>query len=120
MDDKERSVLGDVFDKTIRSMDGLPDVIKTKAATVRASSKMFELTQTFIVQTYRQKDQGDTIFVEYIGAEGSFRVALPPVVADCIARQYDALTGKNRSKGAKAAAQERKAQGIVPHFGRKK
>ena len=116
---EERSALGDLFDRTIRALDGLPDVVKTKPSTVRALTPVLALSQTFIVQTYRQRDQGDSIFVEYIGAEGSLRLALPPVVADTIARQRDVLTDKSRRKGAKAAAADRKARGIVPSFKRK-
>jgi hypothetical protein len=93
MDQTERKVLGDIFDRTIRSMNGLPEVISTKATTVRALSSVLELSQTFIVQTYRQKEAGDTIFIEYIGVEGSLRLALLPVVSDVIARQRDAITG---------------------------
>ena len=104
MDKSERSALGDVFDRTIRSLSGLPDVISTKATTVRSLSSVLELSQTFIVQTYRQREEGDTIFIEYIGVEGSLRLALPSVVSDVIARQRDALTGKSRSKAAKANA----------------
>ena len=69
-----------------------------------------------IIQTYRQRDEGDTIFIEYIGVEGSLRLALPAVVSDVIARQRDALTGKSRSKAAKANAMDRKARGIEPKF----
>jgi hypothetical protein len=116
MDQTERKALGDVFDRTIRSMNGLPDVITTKATTVRSLSSVLELSQTFIVQTYRQKDEGDTIFIEYIGAEGSLRLALPSAVSDVIARQREALTGKSRSKAAKANALDRKARGIEPGF----
>lgn len=112
----ERSALGDVFDRTLRAMDGRPDTTKTAASTVRAVSKVFELSQTFIVQTIRERDQGDTIFIEYIGREGSLRLVLPPVVAAVIVRQRDALTDKNRSKGAKAAALDRKSRGIKPGF----
>ena len=36
MDQTERKALGDVFDRTIRSMNGLPDVLTTKATTVRS------------------------------------------------------------------------------------
>ena len=67
MDQTERKALGDVFDRTIQSMNGLPDVLITKATTVRSLSSVLELSQTFIVQTYRQRDEGDTIFIEYIG-----------------------------------------------------
>ncbi|HYF52577.1 MAG TPA: hypothetical protein VEJ63_24435 [Planctomycetota bacterium] len=113
---QERSALGDQFDRVIRSLDGLPDVTKSKATTVRAQSKVLELTQQFIVQTYRQAEEGDTIFVEYIGAQGSLRLVLPPAVAACIARQRDLLSGKVRSKVAKRLAAERKAMGIKPGF----
>lgn len=58
MDQTERKALGDVFDRTIRSLNGLPDVLNTKATTVRSLSSVLELSQTFIVQTYRQKDEG--------------------------------------------------------------
>jgi hypothetical protein len=116
MDQPERKVLGDIFDRTIRSMNGLPNVISTKATTVRSLSSVLELSQTFIVQTYRQRDEGDTIFIEYIGVEGSLRLALPPVVSDVIARQRDALSDKSRSKAAKANALDRKARGIEPGF----
>ena len=115
---EERSALGDVFDRTIRALDGLPDVVKTKPSTVRALTPVLGLSQTFIVQTYRQREQGDSILVEYIGAEGSLRLALPPVVADTIARQRDVLTAKSRRKAAKASAADRKARGIAPGFKR--
>ena len=116
MDKSERSALGDVFDRTIRSLNGLPDVITTKATTVRSLSSVLELSQTFIVQTYRQREEGDTIFIEYIGIEGSLRLALPTAVSDVIARQRDALSDKSRSKAAKANALDRKARGIEPKF----
>ena len=99
---EERSALGDLFDRTIRALDGLPDVVKTKPSTVRALTPVLALSQTFIVQTYRQRDQGASIFVD-----------------DTIARQRDVLTDKSRRKGAKAAAADRKARGIVPSFKRK-
>ena len=116
MEQTERKALGDVFDRTIRSMNGLPDFINTKATTARSLSSVLELSQTFIVQTYRQRDAGDTIFIEYIGVEGSLRLALPAVVSDVIARQRDALTDKSRSKAAKANAMDHKARGIEPGF----
>ncbi len=91
-------------------------LLTTKAATVRALSKVLELSQTFIVQTYRQKESGDTIFIEYIGVEGSLRLALPTVVSEVITRQREALTTKSRSKASKACALDRKARGIEPGF----
>ncbi len=116
MNDNERSALGDAFDRTIRNLEGLPDVVKTKPTTIRALSNVLNLAQTFIVQTYRHAERGDTIFIEYVGNDGSFRVPLPPEVADTISRQRDALTTKNRRKGAQQAVETRRAKGIVPNF----
>jgi hypothetical protein len=73
-------------------------------------------SETFIVTTFRQRDRGDTIFIECIKAKGSFRLAIPPRVAETIARQREALTDKVRSKSAKAVAAERKARGEQPAF----
>jgi hypothetical protein len=112
----ERAALGQVFDRTLRSLHGLPDTTHTKATTVRAMTPVLELAQTFIVQTYRHRELGDTIFIEYIGTEGSMRIALPASVAECIARQRDALTHKSRRRAAKAEAARRKAKGIKPGF----
>lgn len=118
MDNAERTALGDVFDRKIRNMTGAPDCCCTKATTVRAVSKVLELSQTFIVQTYRQREEGDTVFIEYIGKEGSMRLPLPPEVTEVIARQRDALTTMARKRHAKAAALDRKARGIKPAFAR--
>lgn len=103
--------LPDNFDRLIGALHGLPDVAVSALSTIRTLSPLIGAAQTFIVQTYRQREQGDTVFIE-----GSFRLAIPPKVADTIARQRDALTGKVRSKIAKTAAQERKAAGIAPGF----
>jgi hypothetical protein len=116
----ERGALGDVFDRTFRSLHGLPDTAHTKATTVRTVSTVLELAQTFIVQTYRHRENGDYIFLEYVGNDGSFRIVLPPAVANVVARQRDALTGKNRRAAAKASAADRKAKGILPGFMKKK
>ena len=110
------SSLTDTFDRLIGQLDGLPDVISTKATTVRAIVPLVGSAQTFIVQTYRQREQGDTVFLECIHGDGSFRLALPPNVSDVIARQREALTGKSRSKAAKANAMDRKERGILPGF----
>jgi hypothetical protein len=106
----------DNFDRLIGALEGLPDVIKTKPTTIRTLSPLLGASQTFIVQTYRQREQGDTIFIECVTADGSFRVAVPPAVSEAIARQRDALTGKARSKAAKAVAADRKERGERPAF----
>jgi hypothetical protein len=61
----------------------------------------------------------------FLGAEGHYRIVLPPKVSACISRQRDALGAKNRRIAARAEAARRKAAGIKPGFlekpgGRKK
>ncbi len=113
---EKNSPLGDEFDRTVRGLTGLPDTIHTSPATKRTVTPVLNLAQTWIVQTYRQKEMGDTILIEYVAGDGHLRIAIPPAVADLIARQRDALTGKNRRRGAQQAVETRKALGIQPGF----
>lgn len=112
----------DKFDRMIGGLEKLPDVTKSSPSTVRAVSPLIGESQTFIIQTYRQREVGDTIFIEYVDAEKSVRMAIPPAAADAIARQRDALSTKVRKKIGKQQAALRKARGEVPGFmkGKKK
>jgi len=106
----------DKFDRILGALTGLPDVTHTKAATVQVLSPLIGESQTITVQTYRQREQGDTIFLVVASAEGLVRVHLPPAAAELISRQRDSLGKTNRKKAAKAEAARRKAQGIKPAF----
>jgi hypothetical protein len=110
----------DKFDRMMGALANLPDVTHTKPSTVVAVSPLIGEAQTFILQTFRQREIGDTIFLQYVDGEGRVRIAIPPDAADAIARQRDALTTKVRRKIAKDQAQARKARGEVPGFLRKK
>lgn len=107
----------DAYDRQLASLHDLPDVTRTKATTVRVVPPLgVGGTLVFIVQTYRQAERGDTVFLEVVGNQGAMRIAIPPKVANTIARQRDALTAKSRSKAATAVAADRKAQGLQPGF----
>jgi hypothetical protein len=109
--------LPDAYDRQLAALHDLPDVTRTKAATVRTVPPLgVGGTQVWIVQTYRQAERGDTIFLEVVGNTGATRLAIPAKVANTILRQRDALTRKVRSKASKAVAEDRKAQGLVPGF----
>jgi hypothetical protein len=112
----------DKFDRAVGALVGLPDVTKTAPTTIVAHTPLVGEAQTFIIQTFRRRDEGDTIFLVYVDAGGSNRIVIPPAAADAIARQRDALTKKVRKRVAKDAAQARKARGELPAFmnGRKK
>jgi len=119
MDSVAPSSVNDLFDRKIGALHGLPDVVAVKPTTLRAVEPLIGSSQTFIVQTYRSKEGGDTIFIEHTSAIGHVRLALPPNVADTIARQRDALTGRVRSQTAKERMKERMANGWRPTFAKK-
>jgi hypothetical protein len=113
---KEQYKIIDKFDRLHGALAELPDVSKVKPSTVVAHTALIGATQTFIIQTFRQREQGDTIFLQYLDGEGSVRIAIPPAVADAIARQRETLTTKSRKRAAKERAEADKAQGKVPGF----
>ena len=107
----------DTFDRLMASLHGLPDVVTCKATPVRTLVPLLGNSQTYIVQTYRQREAGDSIFLEYVSGESScLRLVIPPKVADVIARQREALTTMARRRAGKAAAADRKARGELPGF----
>jgi hypothetical protein len=114
--DAPSAAMPDTYDRLLGSLHGLPDVTNTKLTTIRTITPMLGTSESFTIQTYRQRDRGDTIFLECISKDGFIRLAIPPAVSEAIARQRDALTGKVRSKAAKATAAARKAAGQQPGF----
>lgn len=108
------------YDRTIGGLEGLPDVVKTHPSTKRTVTPLARTSETYIIQTMRQKDVGDYIFIEMVSGEGSLRIVLPPAIAETIARQRESVIAKVRSKTAKAQAQERKDRGELPAFLKKK
>ena len=117
---EERNHLGDVYDKKIRSLEHVPDVTKSKATTIRTVTEPLETLETYIVQTYRHRELGDTVSIEFMDMHGHYRIALPPSVVNVIIRQRDALSTVSRKRAAKAEAARRKAAGIQPGFLKKK
>jgi len=106
----------DKFDRMMGALIDLPDVTRTKPTTLTVHTPLIGEAQTFVVQTLRQREVGDTIFLVYVDGTGSVRIAIPPEVADAIARQRDALTTKVRKRVARDQAAQRKAAGIQPAF----
>lgn len=120
MEDNRSQDMPDPYDRQLGLLHDLPDVVKTKPSTVRTVPPLgVGGTQVFVCQTYRQRERGDTIFLEVVNNAGVVRLVIPPQVANTIARQRDALTTKVRSKIGKANAADLQARGIKPGFMRK-
>lgn len=109
-----------IYDRMLSGFHGLPDVVQVRPTTIRAVAPMIGASQTFIVQTIRQHEKGDYIFLEVVEPGGTVRIALPPAVANAIARQRESLTARVRSKTAKRVAQDRKDRGELPGFMKRK
>jgi hypothetical protein len=105
-----------------RIRGGLHNVaIFTKPSTIQNVQSITGRAETFIVETARFEDQGDTIFVQCVDEnEKVIRLALPPKVADCIAYQRASLTTRRRSAAGKRRAAADKEAGIQPGFMRGK
>lgn len=111
----------DFYDRQIGALDGLPDVVKSRASIVRTIPPLgIGGTATFTLQTFRQAKRGDTLFLECVSQAGVVRLVIPPAVCRIIASQRDALTARVRSKVAKQRAADQKAAGVVPGFLRRK
>lgn len=115
MDTNERSNgMPDAFDRQLGVLDGLPGVVQTKQSTIQTITPVVGNAETFIVQTIRVPEHGDTIFLQCLGAERAFRLAIPPKVAEVIARQRESIATTLRRRMGKRLAAERKARGIRP------
>ncbi len=113
MSESERSALGDSFDRVTRNLTDLPDTVHTEVRTIRDVS-FLGISQDWTVQTYRQRDIGDTILVTLGSGTAYTRLAIPPAVARAIAAQYDSLSKKNRKRGARQAYETKVAAGVDP------
>ncbi len=115
---EERSMTNDnTIAKYDRVRGGLEGVaLFTKPSTVKNVQIVTGKSETFVVETARHEELGDTIFIECMDDSGVTRLALPPRVANAIAAQRDSLTAHRRSNAAKAIALARKERGELPGF----
>ena len=96
------------FDRVLGCIDGMPDVQSTKPSTVMSVLPFVGAVVTYVVQTYRTKDQGFMVFLQTVDAEGRARFLIPDKVAQAIYRQRQSLT--DRSTPASRARQQRKRE----------
>lgn len=101
MNDDQNPVQRDAFDRIIGAIDGLPDVKKARPSTVTTVLPIIGRSQTYVVQTYHDREDGFTVFLQMVDAEGRARIAIPPKVAAAIYRQRDALVKASRRQSAR-------------------
>lgn len=121
MSDDAKVTTLSTYDRMMGQLDGLPGHLRSKPVTLRTIAPVVGVAQTFIVQTFQQretragKDGKETtvsqhsVFIEYFGPEGVIRLALPPVVSDQIHRQREDLITRARKRAARQAVETRRA-----------
>ncbi len=105
----------DRFERILWTVRKMPFIVHSNEITQTIVSEDSIGADTFIVQTFRQKDIGDTIFFTHIHGDHATRIVIPPRIADTIARQRAGLETKSRRKAAKAIAADRASRGIKPN-----
>jgi hypothetical protein len=101
------------------------EVAFAKPSTIRNVEPVKGWVEMFIVETARHLKNGDTIFLECVDDDErtKVRIALPPKVAEAIARQREIVALKCvalKRRQASERAKARMAAGWVPGFLRKK
>ena len=108
----------DAYDRAYGQMQGFPH---TRPTTITVANVMgVGGVRSYIIETFRAPEMGDTVFVQIAGPEGLQRIHLPPNVTTAIARHRDRMTTQSRSRAGKARAVADKEAGIMPGFMRKK
>ena len=97
------------FDRMREQIWGAPG-FDHKRATVDWPGSAFIPMGSWIIETLRS-DEGNVVFIQYIGADGATRLVLPNKVTDAIYRQRDGLISRSRSRGAKKAIEKRIKRG---------
>lgn len=113
------------FDRVLGGLNGAPSVLHTKPTTIMVVTPIAGDAQTFIIQTFRRKDEGDGssesfVFLQHVDEDKTTRIVIPPKVIDCIVRQYDVLARRAASKSRKESIAERMANGWKPSFKKRK
>ena len=99
----------DRFDRVLGSIEGLPDVRKSKPSTTLSVMPLLGNAVTHVVQTYRSPDFGFLVFLQIVDAEGRSRILLPDKVCQAIYRQRAAVldTSTPASRARKRVTAER-------------
>lgn len=106
--DKETSLPKDEYSRTLSRLLNNPTAIQS-TATIDSLNDLGH-SETWIVKTVRV-EANEFLFIQHINADGGQRFVLPAVVAAALVRQRDQLQTVVRKRGARKAAETRKAKG---------
>lgn len=101
----------DHYSRELARLRSNPAALEVRGAATEVAD-VYGKTETWIVTTVRT-EEGDTVFVQRVGAEGGSRFAVPPRVANAIAGQRDLLTTRSRRRGARRAVETKREAGIA-------
>ena len=101
-------------------IDGLPGFVR-RQSTIRDVVPILNKVATYVVETVRI-DESDGRrarsqwhgFIDAILPDGTTRLYLAPEVMEALYRHHEGIVKKLRSDRAKASAETRKANGVLP------
>lgn len=85
------------FDRAMALLDA-PDVRSTRAATIVANNALLGHSGTHVVQTAFEPDNGFTMFLQIIDANGVTQIVLPDRVCRTMLRQMRSAAARPRRK----------------------
>lgn len=104
----------DPFDRLLSRLVGLPNGAHIPPNVVQHID-FYGNTTSYQIQSVRT-DEGVTMFITQVDAQGSKRYILPANVLAAIDRQRSSLTKKVRRRHGRRIAEERAARGEQPGF----
>jgi hypothetical protein len=104
----------DPFERALSGLTGHPNGAHTQPTVVQALDFYGNVT-SYIVQTVKW-EEGNTVFITQVNAQGSARFMLPPKAMNAIDRQQAAVTHMVRRRHGRRLAADRLAAGVKPVF----
>jgi len=98
----------DLFSQTLRALKENPGVIGS-GSTVHAHD-FYGNYESWIVETYRNEDGRETVFLQRNANDGGMRLVLPPDVTAALGRHRDQLVTRVRRRAARKGVATKQAK----------
>lgn len=101
----------DLFSRTLRRLLDNPGALSS-SSTIRATD-FYGNTETWVVDTFRDPDGSEVVFLQRNGAEGGSRFILQADVTKALSRHRDQLSARARRRQGHRLVAQRKERGDV-------
>jgi hypothetical protein len=109
--ERESIIPTDLFSRTQRQLRDNPGALSS-ASTINATD-FYGNTETWVVETFRQEDGRELVFIQRNSSTGGERWVLPVEVTAALARHRDQLAARVRRRAGHRLVAQRKERGDV-------